>query len=143
VQKQDAWSALGLETRLQYVHREPVDVVDNPGADAWRERGAVGRKAGVISADNGRSRRTLSEREVANCRSEGCHTEVAAREVEGRVVRAFDVAIQPFSYCHARMSLFIGQKRTRPRVANRPPHLLLRYCRLFWFLSNFFDCQDR
>src|ERR1700732_897857 len=58
VQKQDAWSALGLETRLQYVHREPVDVVDNPGADAWRERGiAVGRKAGVISADNGRSRR--------------------------------------------------------------------------------------
>jgi hypothetical protein len=80
----------------------------------------VGRKAGVISADNGCSRRTLSEREVANCRSEGCHTEVAAREVERRVVRAFDVTIQPFSYCHARMSLFIGQKMKRPHVANRP-----------------------
>jgi len=33
--------------RLQHVHREPVDVVDNPGADAWRKRGvAVERKAG-------------------------------------------------------------------------------------------------
>jgi hypothetical protein len=118
------------------VHREPVDVVDNPGADAWRERGiAVGRKAGVISADDGRSRRTLSEREVANCRSEGCHTEVAAREVEHRVVRAFDVAIQPFSYCHARMSLFIGQKMTRLHVANRPPHLLCDIVVFFGFLA--------
>ena len=83
VEKQDAWSALGLETRLQHVHREPVDVVNNPGADACRERGiAIGREVGVIRVDNGRSRITLSEREAANCASEGCLTEVAAVSVD-------------------------------------------------------------
>jgi hypothetical protein len=38
VEKQDARPAFRFETRLQHVHREPVDGVDDPGAGAGRKR---------------------------------------------------------------------------------------------------------
>ena len=54
MEKQDAGPSLRLESRLQHMDRETVDVIDNAGTDAGRQRGiAVGWKVAEIRADDG------------------------------------------------------------------------------------------
>ena len=49
MEKQDAGPSLRLESCLQHMDRETVDVIDNAGTDAGRQRGiAVGWKVGDI-----------------------------------------------------------------------------------------------
>jgi hypothetical protein len=56
VQKQNAGGPLFLEPGLKHMHRETVDVVDDPGTDAGRQRRvAVGWKAARIDAAVGRA----------------------------------------------------------------------------------------
>ena len=70
--------------------RETVDVIDNAGTDAGRQRGiAVGWKVGDIYVDNGCAGRALRERETANRRSGGRETKSPARETLGVVSPVF------------------------------------------------------
>ena len=82
MEEQDAGPSLRLESCLQHMDRETVDVIDNAGTDAGRQRGiAVGWKVGDIYVDNGCAGRGLRERETANRRSGGRETKSPARNV--------------------------------------------------------------
>ena len=72
MEKQDEGPPVGLESCLEHMDREAVDVLDNAGADAGWQRGlAVGWKVACLHANDGR---ILRDRRTANRRGQGCQT---------------------------------------------------------------------
>ena len=72
MEKQDARPSLRLESCLQQMDRETIDVIDNPGTDVVGQCGiAVGRKVASIQANDGRA---LGDLGTVNCLWSGCQS---------------------------------------------------------------------
>jgi hypothetical protein len=80
MEKRDEGPPVGLESSLEHVDRESVNVVDHAGADAGWQRGiAVGRKAAGAHTNDGRAFR---DHGTANRRGRGCQTSLPADQME-------------------------------------------------------------
>ena len=72
MEQQDAGPPLRLESCLQHMDRETIDVIDHAGTDARWQRGiGVGRKVAYIQAKDGGA---LGDLGTVNCLWSGCQS---------------------------------------------------------------------
>jgi hypothetical protein len=72
MEEQDAGPSLRLESCLQHMDRETIDVIDHTRTDAGWQRGiAVGRKVADIQANDGGA---LGDLGTADCLCSGCQS---------------------------------------------------------------------